>query len=1033
MKKEAVKFVAAIVLCMVFFSASSQASDYYWMDPGVAGDYSWKTIHNWGNSSYVVLGTVPTSSADAAFIYKSKECIIGTDMVGDAKAVAANVYLGGGIASTNAFLTIKGEAAFTTSLNLGWAAAATNSRGTLNIEPGAVLTVPMFLVGVNGTSPAYSTIGDVNMLGGTVNLTATVAPALSIGASANGNGILTMNGGTITTTHAVRCAWGTAAKAKLVINNGAFLNGTTTGTNTYIGAYGLGELEINSGGKLKTLTGASVQVGVYAAGTGHLTMNGGALEVGSNLYVSNQSPNDNWVQLNNDANVTVGGVLFVAAGTAASKSRLTITGTSQVKVTGAINVGHTTPTTGTALIELQGGTLTGANITVPTGFVINSAGRINITGGKLVLPKIQLSVVNGYIASGRIYTGYGSSRCINVATTATQVIVTADPSMLKLAYSPSPTVGSTVIPCADANIVFTWLSGDGAVSHNVYGGTNFNDVNDANTSTAGIFQGNQLLGDETFELNSSVIPVGQTVYWRIDEVGSTTTTKGNVWSFTREALIDSFESYITDANLQAVWGTNAILQIGSAAYPGTSTVGGRGTLNLKSMEIDYNTVNAPYEKKVTQTLACPQDLTAGSAAKSLVLYFHADKGNTPEVVFVELGDGTNTARVYYNSGDPNRITDCRAYWQFFGTALSDFTGIDLANITSISIGVGDGSAAGGGAGKVYIDDVRVYPSACFASKSAPMGDIVFTNSVPYAGGDLETTVTDCLVNFFDFAGLAINWQRTGETVTAVAPSDSNLVLRYEFEAGSGTTAADSSANMNDGDINFEGDWGVPGINGGTALFHNGGVFVTLPATAFNTITNEMTFSTWVRNPLGDAGNTNIAHYFDAGKNINSYVFSTYLSWKSEADNLLHGVLVFTANGWAPPVPPDQIIVEGRSENFADEWNHWAVVADTSKGIQRMYFNGILIGENQNAFQSIAGITKAKIGTAAFHDRFFLGSSDDFRLYNRALSHAEIVSLAGKASVVQPLITAGDINGDNTVDFKDLSVIFDSWASAVLWP
>ncbi|MFA6175234.1 MAG: hypothetical protein WC765_01495, partial [Phycisphaerae bacterium] len=251
MKKEAVKFVLAIIFCL-FFAASSQAVNYYWMDPGQAGNAWNNAAGNWGSSTYVPILAYPTTG-DTAYIYKAKECIIGTDMVGAAKALASTVYVGGGIASTNAFLTIKGEAAFATSLTLGNLAAATNSTGTLKIEPGAVLTVPMFLVGVNGTAPAYSTIGDVNMLGGTVNLTAIAAPALSIGASTNGNGTLTMNGGTITTTHAVRCAWGTAAKAKLVINNGAFLNGTTTGTNTYIGAYGLGELEINSGGKLKTL------------------------------------------------------------------------------------------------------------------------------------------------------------------------------------------------------------------------------------------------------------------------------------------------------------------------------------------------------------------------------------------------------------------------------------------------------------------------------------------------------------------------------------------------------------------------------------------------------------------------------------------------------------------------------------------------------------------------------------------------------------------------------------------------------------
>ncbi|MFA6425558.1 MAG: LamG-like jellyroll fold domain-containing protein [Phycisphaerae bacterium] len=1024
MKKEAVKFVLAIVFCVFFAAGSQAATNYYWNDPNVVGNYSWNNAAgNWGSSTYVPILAYPTTG-DTAYIYKAKECIIGTDMVGVAKALAANVYVGG-LASTNAFLTIKGEASFAASLRLGYAAVA-DSKGTVRIDTGAVVTVPTLVVGSTGTS-TYTSIGDCNLMG-TLNVTSAIVIGTNV---AYGNGVMTVNGGTLNYTgtgNTFILSNLASSKGKLTVNNGAVVNIAST---IYIGKVGIGELIINSGGKVKTTAIAPLQVGSAVGSTGSLTMNGGVLEVGNILHIGTNSANTNFMQLNNDANVMAGNTLQIAYSSATSVGRLTIAGTAKMRVASHIYMGFATAGTGAATIELQGGTLTGmATLVINSGSALN---KINITGGTLILPISQFANVNTYIGNGRIYTGYGSSRCIKVQTTATQVIVTADINLLKAAWNPVPATGGTVTPCADANIVLQWSPGLNAISHDVYGGTNYNDVNDANTSTAGIFQGNQLLGDETFELNPNAIPVGQTVYWRIDEVSSTTTTKGNVWSFTREALIESFDSYANTAALQAVWGTNAILEIGSTTFfpLGTSHAGGRGGLSYQSMAIDYNTVNAPYEAKVTQTFACARDLTGG-AAKSLVLYFHADRGNTPEVVFVELGDGTNTARVYYNSGDTQRITDYRAYWQFFGTMLSDFTGIDLTNITSISIGAGDGSAAGSGAGRIYIDDVRVYPSTCFASKSAPMGDIVVTNSVLYAGGDPETTMTDCLVNFFDFAGLAINWQRTGETVTAVAPSDSNLVLWYEFEAGSGTTAVDSSVNGNNGDINFEGDWSIPG-HSGNALFHNEGVFVTLPATAFNTITNEMTISTWVRNPLGDTGNTNIGHYFDAGKNINSYVFSMYLNWKPEVDNSLRGVLVFNANAWSPPVPADQIIVEGRAEHFADVWNHWAVVADTSKGIQRMYFNGMLIGENQNAFQSIAGITKSTLGNAAFHPRPFFGSSDDFRLYNRALSHAEIVSLAGKASVVQPLITAGDINGDNVVDFKDLSVIFDSWASAVLWP
>ncbi|MFA6186397.1 MAG: LamG-like jellyroll fold domain-containing protein [Phycisphaerae bacterium] len=1032
MKKEAVKFVLAIIFCL-FFAASSQAVNYYWMDPGQAGNAWNNAAGNWGDAAYNPLSNYPTT-VDAALIYKAKECIIGTDMVGAAKALAGAVYVGGGIANINAFLTVKGEASFT-SLNSGWAAAATNSRGTVRIDPGAVVTAPTVIVGNTGTA-AYSTIGDCNVMG-TLNVT-----TLSIGgASAYGNGEMTINGGTVNCTGAAAIIGSSStSKGKLTVNSGGYIfsNGGMNIGHTAPGTTNIGRLTINGTGKVKTSN--NFQIGRF--GLGEVTMNGGILEqtVGT-FYVGNSTASSsvtNFLQLNNDANVTGGNPLSIAAGTANTKGRLTIAGSAaKMKTIGAIIMGSATAGTGSATIELQAGTLTGMGaLTINTGSALN---KINITGGTLILPISQFANVNTYIGNGRIYTSYGSSRCIKVATTATQVIVTADINLLYAAYSPSPALGSTVIPCADANIVLQWLPGDGAVSHDVYGGTNYNDVNDANTSTAGIFQGNQLLGDETFELNANAIPVGQTLYWRIDEVNSTTTTKGSIWSFTREALIDSFESYITDANLQAVWGANAILQIGSP----TSTVGGRGTLNLKSMEIDYSTAVAPYETKVTQTFACPRDFTG--AAKSVVLYFHADKLNAAEKLFVELGDGTNLARVYYNSGDTQRITEHWSYWQFFGVPLSDFTGIDLTNITSISIGAGDGIAAGGGTGKVYIDDVRVYPSTCFAGKSALMGDIALTNSVvPIPGGDPETTITNCSIDFFDFAGLAIDWQRSGSTVTAVAPSDSNLVLRYQFEDGGGDTAADSSGKGNDGIVSWAGDWRVPGQSG-DALFHDGGVFVTLPAAAFSTVTNEITISAWIRNPAGVGGTTgspipNSAHFFDAGKGTNTYVITTYIGWKGEADNALFGTVPFYTNYDTPGIQ-DAIAVSAADPNkyYGIEpggtlrWVHYAFVKDTVKGIQQIYVDGELVAEGRGMYRSIAGITKATLGTAVWASRPFFGESDDLRIYDRALSQAEIVSLAGKASVVQPLITTADINGDNVVDFKDLSVIFDSWASVSLWP
>jgi len=82
---------------------------------------------------------------------------------------------------------------------------------------------------------------------------------------------------------------------------------------------------------------------------------------------------------------------------------------------------------------------------------------------------------------------------------------------------------------------FSWRPGSHAVSHDVYFGENFNDVNDG---TEGTFLGNQaatffVAGFPGFPCPDGLVP-GTTYYWRIDEVNDldpNSPWKSDVWSF----------------------------------------------------------------------------------------------------------------------------------------------------------------------------------------------------------------------------------------------------------------------------------------------------------------------------------------------------------------------------------------------------------------------------------------------------------------------------------------------------------------------
>ncbi|MFH1718285.1 MAG: hypothetical protein ABIF19_13105 [Planctomycetota bacterium] len=102
------------------------------------------------------------------------------------------------------------------------------------------------------------------------------------------------------------------------------------------------------------------------------------------------------------------------------------------------------------------------------------------------------------------------------------------------AFGPTPANGAMNL---DTWVNLTWLPGDFAVSHDVYLGDNFDDVNDG-TPDSPVFRGNQtstmfMAGFPGFAYPDGLVP-GTTYYWRIDEINEAEPNspwKGDVWSF----------------------------------------------------------------------------------------------------------------------------------------------------------------------------------------------------------------------------------------------------------------------------------------------------------------------------------------------------------------------------------------------------------------------------------------------------------------------------------------------------------------------
>jgi hypothetical protein len=113
-----------------------------------------------------------------------------------------------------------------------------------------------------------------------------------------------------------------------------------------------------------------------------------------------------------------------------------------------------------------------------------------------------------------------------------QAIMQGGGEAYTFALGPDPADGALH---EDTWVNLSWWPGDFAVSHDIYIGDNFDDVNDG---AEGTFQANQAttsftIGFPGFAIPDGLVP-GTTYYWRIDEVNDTEPNspwKGEVWSF----------------------------------------------------------------------------------------------------------------------------------------------------------------------------------------------------------------------------------------------------------------------------------------------------------------------------------------------------------------------------------------------------------------------------------------------------------------------------------------------------------------------
>lgn len=256
------------------------------------------------------------------------------------------------------------------------------------------------------------------------------------------------------------------------------------------------------------------------------------------------------------------------------------------------------------------------------------------------------------------------------------------------------------LPDTEQAQLLSWWPGIKVSGHDVYVGTDSAAVMDADTSdTTGVYRGRQQ-ADE-YVLPEDVLP-GQTYFWRIDEIGTNgIITKGDLWIFSVAdyLFVDDMES---SEPMWLIWwdGWGDPNNGSEVWYPEANIVHG----GEQSLYLVYDNISTAKISQILRVWETPQDWTRNGVG-TLSLCIHGRPDNTPDSLQVILGDSAdNVAAAEY----PDTAILLSDTWQQWSITLTDFTGLNLNEITSMTIVIGDDSTEEGGIGTLYIDDICLY-------------------------------------------------------------------------------------------------------------------------------------------------------------------------------------------------------------------------------------------------------------------------------------------------------------------------------------
>ena len=240
------------------------------------------------------------------------------------------------------------------------------------------------------------------------------------------------------------------------------------------------------------------------------------------------------------------------------------------------------------------------------------------------------------------------------------------------------------------------------------------------------------------------------------------------------------------------------------------------------------------------------------------------------------------------------------------------------------------------------------------------------------------------------------------TVTAPAPpppppAPSGLVAAFGFEEAAGTTAVNSSNTAFNGTI-LQAARVAAGKIGRGLSFDGVNDWVTVNDITASPLdlTTGMTIEAWV-NPAAMSGWETVVlkERGAAGTGLLSYALYAH-------DGAPQGNGFAGPAGYLRPAPANSTTDQGvrQASHTAIPLNTWTHLATTYDGAsQRFYINGVLVATRAQTGSIAVGNQPLRIGGNNVSGEFFRGIIDEVRVYNRALSAADIT--ADMATAVVP--------------------------------